>query len=428
MAGSRVRLQQKGVAAGPSVSRRLLTTFALVSLVLITIVGPGGVAVGAQGPNQAGLVVDFGDGNVQTYCIPFAEDSISGIDLLLEAGLEVETGFNGGTICKVRDVGCPSSDCWCQCPGSPCTYWIYWRLNEGNWEYSQEGVTLTRLGNGDVDGWVWGEGAINAGGVQPPDIAFEDICVPPAADTPTPVPPPTATSTPGPTDTPKPTEDPELPTITHFTADRSTIYAGERVTLSWDLHDAQGAYLKVAGVEEGVVAPGSKTVSPATTTVYTLIARNDDGEVTADMTITVNPAAATPVPTASPLPTDTPVPANTATPTTSPPVTDTPPPTPVPVLANTPPATVPAHTPSPQPTATWLPVISPTPAAVAAATSALLTTRQLTPRPLVRDTAIQQQPAIPVIVLAVIGVIAVIGGLGGLLVIASTTRQGQRRR
>ena len=122
------------------------------------------------------------------------------------------------------------------------------------------------------------------------------------------------------------------------------------------------------------------------------------------------------------------IPANTATPTTSPPATDMPAPTPVPVLANTPPATVPAHTPSPQPTATWLPAISPTPAAVAAATSALLATRQLTPRPLVRDTAIQQQPAIPVIVLAVIGVIAVIGGLGGLLVIASTTRQGQRQR
>ena len=166
MAGSRVRLQQKGVAAGPSVSTRLLTTFALVSMALIAIVAPGAVAVGAQRPNQAGLVVDFGNGSVQTYCIPFAEDSISGIDLLLEAGLAVETGFNGGTVCKVNDIGCPSSDCWCQCPGSPCTYWIYWRLNEGNWEYSQEGVTLTRLGNGDVDGWVWGEGAINAGGVQ----------------------------------------------------------------------------------------------------------------------------------------------------------------------------------------------------------------------------------------------------------------------
>jgi len=417
----------------------LLTTFALVSLALIIIVGPGGVAVGAQGPNQAGLVVDFGDGSVQTYCIPFAEDSISGIDLLLEAGLAVETGFNGGTVCKVNDIGCPSSDCWCQCPGSPCTYWIYWRLNEGSWEYSQEGVTLTRLGNGDVDGWMWGEGAINAGGVQPPDMAFEDICVPPAADTPIPVPTATGVPTLAPTDTPEPTEEPDLPTITHFTADRSTINAGESMTLSWDLHDAKGAFLRVEGVEEGVVAPGSKTVTPATTTVYTLIARNDDGEVTAEMTITVNPAAATPVPTLTPLPTDipptdTPIPASTATPTTSPPATDTPPPTPVPVLANTlaptspPPANDPAHTPSPGPPATWLPAITPTPAAVAAATSALVLARQLTPRPLVRDTAIQQQPAIPVIVLAVIGVIAVIVGLGGLLLIASTTRKGQRRR
>jgi hypothetical protein len=62
------------------------------------------------------------------------------------------------------------------------------------------------------------------------------------------------------------------------------------VTLQWDLSDAQVAYLVYDGSSEGVTAPGSKIVTPATTTIYTLVAINLAGEVSANIEIVVNPA------------------------------------------------------------------------------------------------------------------------------------------
>jgi len=96
-----------------------------------------------------------------------------------------------------------------------------------------------------------------------------------------------------------PTNTPEAlkPTIFSFTADRYTITAGETVALSWDLANAQAAFLRYDGNEEGVVAPGNKIVSPAKDTVYTLLARNEAGETTAQLTIKVGG----PQPTSAPV-------------------------------------------------------------------------------------------------------------------------------
>jgi hypothetical protein len=94
-----------------------------------------------------------------------------------------------------------------------------------------------------------------------------------------------------------PTPRPLKPTIYNFTADRYTITTGESVALRWDLAGANVVYLRYNGVEEGIVVPGNKTVSPAKTTVYTLVARNDAGETAAQLIITVNPATPTLTPT-----------------------------------------------------------------------------------------------------------------------------------
>jgi len=104
-----------------------------------------------------------------------------------------------------------------------------------------------------------------------------------AAPTPTPVP-------------PSPTPGSLRPTIHSFTADRYTIARGERVILRWDLSNANAAFLRYDDDEEGVVSPGSKTVSPEEDTKYTLVARNNAGETTAELTIRVSGAAPTPVP------------------------------------------------------------------------------------------------------------------------------------
>ena len=99
--------------------------------------------------------------------------------------------------------------------------------------------------------------------------------------------------------TPAPTATPVTlrPVIHSFTADRYSITLGESVVLRWDLSNATAAYLREEDdEEEGVVAPGEKTVRPEQDTVYTLIARNDAGEVTAEVEIKVSGTAPTPVP------------------------------------------------------------------------------------------------------------------------------------
>lgn len=103
-------------------------------------------------------------------------------------------------------------------------------------------------------------------------------------------------ATPAPTPTPQttPTTPPEnnpLPVINSFTADKQAIRAGEAVKLSWNLENAKEAFLRFGDSQEGVISPGEKTVFPQADTTYTLIARNDAGEVTVEVTIAVDGSA-----------------------------------------------------------------------------------------------------------------------------------------
>ena len=106
---------------------------------------------------------------------------------------------------------------------------------------------------------------------------------------------PSSEDIPAPTATPAPSAS-QKPTIFSFTADRYTIAPDENVTLKWDLENAQAAFLRYNDKEEGVVAPGSKTVSPDDDTRYVLVARNEAGETTAELSIEVSGSTPTPVP------------------------------------------------------------------------------------------------------------------------------------
>ena len=138
-----------------------------------------------------------------------------------------------------------------------------------------------------------GRGWVSAKPQYSTSMATDDV---PVVVTPAlPAPLPTSTMTPPPppppppSGTPVPTPLPGKPVIYHFTADRYAITAGESVTLYWDLANAQEAHLYYDTVVEGVVAPGNKTVTPAVTTAYKLVAHNAAGDTTAFVTITVNP-------------------------------------------------------------------------------------------------------------------------------------------
>ena len=149
----------------------------IISLILLAnLVTPAH----AQQPDlhQAGLAVVHGDGSIVTACVDFSEESISGAELLRRSGLQVTLSSYGGLgygVCAIGDEGCPArQDCFCQCRGSPCNYWVYsHRRSDGSWAIAGAGASSWQLHDGDVDGWVWGDGS-----AAPPAMAFEQICPP----------------------------------------------------------------------------------------------------------------------------------------------------------------------------------------------------------------------------------------------------------
>ncbi|MCJ7549913.1 MAG: hypothetical protein MUQ30_09560 [Anaerolineae bacterium] len=186
----------------------------LLLLALISANSPAPARAQATG-NQAGLVIVHGDGRVTTLCVAFPEPLISGADLISRSGLSLvlEAGPLGMTVCSLNGEGCPSTDCFCECHGTPCVYWNYYHSNpDGSWTYANTGAATRQITNGDVDAWLWGESS-----ELPPSVTFDAICdqaapvqaepvtvSPPAQETPV----PTASTEPAQTDPPTPTETP----------------------------------------------------------------------------------------------------------------------------------------------------------------------------------------------------------------------------
>ncbi len=84
-------------------------------------------------------------------------------------------------------------------------------------------------------------------------------------------------------------EEENLPTISSFTASPSTIEKGQSTTLSWSISNAD-----TASIDQGIgsiAASAALSVSPTATTTYTLTAGNEDGETTAEVTVTVTEVA-----------------------------------------------------------------------------------------------------------------------------------------
>jgi len=312
-----------------------------LAVLLVGLAGAGPAPAEAQQPNRAALIVDFGDHYI-TRCVEFSESAITGYDVLRRAGLHLVVNAEnpmGVTVCDIDNTsGCPPSDCFCKCPGSPCVYWSYHYLENGSWRYAQLGASARKVHDGDVEGWGWGEGKMNTNGHQPPVIPFDQICAPPATITPlptdTPIP-PTHTPIP-PTDTPVPTETPGPTTVpapeVWFRLDENPIAAGRCTALRWDTGNVQE--VRLDGQE--VSPSGSREVCPTTSTEYELtVAGLDDREETYELTLGVTgsapSASATPSPTivstsASPTagpgadnsPTATSAPADAITPSPSP--------------------------------------------------------------------------------------------------------------
>mgnify|MGYP001142329441 CR=1 FL=1 len=158
----------------------------ILSLILVAVLA---APIRAQQPDlhRAGLVVVHGDGNVVSVCVAFAEESISGAELLRRSGLGVVLDAYGGLgygVCAIGGEGCfVGHDCFCQCRGNPCAYWVYsHRRPDGSWAISGVGASGWQVHNGDVDGWVWGDGS-----TAPPIVAFEQVCLPDSVQSASPI-------------------------------------------------------------------------------------------------------------------------------------------------------------------------------------------------------------------------------------------------
>ncbi len=171
-------------------------------------------AAAQEGDHHAGLVVQFADGGTRQYCVAFAEESITGLDLLLKSGLDVKVesyGSMGALVCKIGADGCdfPAQPCACLSYGPGGVYWSYSHLKDGAWKVATQGAAGYKIRDGDVDGWAWSSGK------APALATFAQIC--PAVQTQpsqTPQAPqeqPTATSTP----TAKSEPPTAIPTPTH---------------------------------------------------------------------------------------------------------------------------------------------------------------------------------------------------------------------
>ncbi len=184
----------------------------LAALAVLLLVA--GAAARAQPPERrAGLVVQFGDGSLQTACVRFSEETISGLDLLLRAGLSVvvQTGGIGAAVCKIGPDGCnyPAESCFCKRDGARSIYWAFYTLQNDTWAYASLGAANVAVGDGDVHGWAWGLGDAS-GGALPPVRSIDTICAPATAPAPT-APPATASPAPAPTSAPPAAPGASLP-------------------------------------------------------------------------------------------------------------------------------------------------------------------------------------------------------------------------
>jgi len=265
----------------------------LLSVLVLLVMMSWPAMVSSNMPNRVALAIRFSNGSTHTQCIEFNEPQISGLDILMRSGLSVvyQPSSSMAAVCKIQDDGCdyPAEACFCQCKGgSSCKYWSYWHLKDGAWQYSQFGASDYMVGNGDIEGWVWGAGSPSSA-PQPPIVDFNSICAPQSNATPLPE------DTPLPTDTPTapPTTTPVPPASISFTVQPEQITSGECATLRWDVEHAQAVFLD----GQGVSGYDSRQVCPEQTQSYELRVLSASGETRHTVTVTVLEPLATPIPT-----------------------------------------------------------------------------------------------------------------------------------
>jgi hypothetical protein len=141
------------------------------------VLGDAPACAAATGPH-AGLVV-VTSGGTSTFCVALDATEVSGLHLIELAhdqdGLSYSFGFGGQAVCQLDGVGPSGGDCFADYPD----FWGYWHGDgSGGWTWASTGAGSARIGDGDLDGWVWGTGDTPATHDAPPTLGIDDVCTP----------------------------------------------------------------------------------------------------------------------------------------------------------------------------------------------------------------------------------------------------------
>lgn len=161
----------------------LVTGFLATTMgVAPAVVAPCAAAAQTKGAHHAGLVVEFAKRPAKMFCVSFTESSITAMDLLQRTGLPLSVqDFGGGNlaVCSIDGEGCnyPRQSCWCTCSNlSDCTIWGFYTLeSSGAWRFSDQGVVLVIVNDGDVVGWHRAKHT-TSGGAPPGPTTLTKVC------------------------------------------------------------------------------------------------------------------------------------------------------------------------------------------------------------------------------------------------------------
>jgi hypothetical protein len=126
--------------------------------------------------HHAALVIQHASGSVVTRCVAFAEDQITGLQLVQRSNLQYEAqgfGSMGSAMCQLdREPAAVPPGCFGSGP-----YWQYFHRGGGGWQRSALGASSSGLHDGDVDGWRYAAGSNQT----PGNIGFASICGSPSS-------------------------------------------------------------------------------------------------------------------------------------------------------------------------------------------------------------------------------------------------------
>jgi hypothetical protein len=125
--------------------------------------------------HHVALVIQHASGSVITRCVAFAEDQITGLQLVERSGVPYEAqsfGSIGTAMCQLdREPSAVPSGCFGSGP-----YWQYFHRRGAAWQTSAFGASSSVLRDGDMDGWHYADGANQV----PANVTFASVCAAPA--------------------------------------------------------------------------------------------------------------------------------------------------------------------------------------------------------------------------------------------------------